>query len=325
MKRHERRSLAISVSILLLAYITLSANSAHSADCNLKTKSSFPKLLELVRPIEGGVQTDLYPSVLKISTDETNGCTVTKTLKTNRFISAKHCASLFKEKGANFSNSNGFKEKRKIESVFCRPTPREDFLHFAEGLVSKLELTLYKLTQKQEKNPKIGSKELCMVESEIILNALKKVSEEGNSEKLIEYQQKIAPFDLAVVEIKPDKDLTGFEKLPLMPIAETSIKKGEEVKPTGYADQKIIKSGSNRAVIDANQLILFASDPANPAPNAVGLQHGDSGGPVFNSKGEIAGIISGHVSQTVGDTRIKLNTAVNLGNEETKLWLQALP
>ena len=109
--------------------------------------------------------------------------------------------------------------------------------------------------------------------------------------------------DIAILKIN-DSQIDGFGELPYNIISE-NLKRGEEVYCLGYPKSPILGEE-----IKASQGIITAINGMTPSQYMVSLDidHGSSGSPVFDKRGNIAGIITALL--TWNDMMLTANLAV---------------
>lgn len=109
--------------------------------------------------------------------------------------------------------------------------------------------------------------------------------------------------DIAILKIN-DSQIDGFGQLPYN-ITSKSLKRGEEVFCLGYPRSPILGEE-----IKASQGIITALNGTSPSQYMVSLDidHGSSGSPVFDKKGNIVGIITSLL--TWHDMMLTANQAV---------------
>lgn len=103
-----------------------------------------------------------------------------------------------------------------------------------------------------------------------------------------------AGYDIAILKVDP-----GNTKLkPVTLGTSSSLKVGEDVSTIGNPLGQLTFSMSRGIVFCVNREINLNGTPFNMIQIDTAINHGNSGGPLFNSYGEVVGIVTAKTSQT---------------------------
>ena len=125
-----------------------------------------------------------------------------------------------------------------------------------------------------------------------------------------------ADYDIAILKIEP-----GETKLKSVTLGtSSSLKVGEDVSTIGNPLGQLTFSMSRGIVSCVNREINLNGTPFNMIRIDTAINHGNSGGPLFNSYGEVVGIVTAKTSQTNnGDVAEGLGVAIPIDDVLTML------
>lgn len=125
-----------------------------------------------------------------------------------------------------------------------------------------------------------------------------------------------ADYDIAILKVDP-----GETKLkPVTLGTSSSLKVGEDVSTIGNPLGQLTFSMSRGIVSCVNREINLNGTPFNMIQIDTAINHGNSGGPLFNSYGEVVGIVTAKTSQTNnGDVAEGLGFAIPIDDVLTML------
>lgn len=125
-----------------------------------------------------------------------------------------------------------------------------------------------------------------------------------------------ADYDIAILKVDP-----GETKLkPVTLGTSSSLKVGEDVSTIGNPLGQLTFSMTRGIVSCVNREINLNGTPFNMIQIDTAINHGNSGGPLFNSYGEVVGIVTAKTSQTNnGDVAEGLGFAIPIDDVLTML------
>lgn len=125
-----------------------------------------------------------------------------------------------------------------------------------------------------------------------------------------------ADYDIAILKVDP-----GETKLKSVTLGtSSSLKVGEDVSTIGNPLGQLTFSMSRGIVSCVNREINLDGTPFNMIQIDTAINHGNSGGPLFNSYGEVVGIVTAKTSQTNnGDVAEGLGFAIPIDDVLTML------